>query len=301
MHVALQAGDEIRIVGYVLEVALEDDPESATLLAGRTVIPRAPSMMPPARSVQSAAPYSASVAPASAAVPAASVPAATGMHPVSSAQPQVSADAGSLWRAFLEGAGIEADLPNGPSPELMHSIGEMLSIAVGGLQRLITMRAQAKNEMQAQMTMIQSRDNNPLKFSPDSHLALQMLLKPAARGFLNGPEALRDALVDLQAHQIGMTAGMRAVLDAVLERLDPAKLESVPAERSMLDLLGSANKRARLWDLYVKEYGELRDEAQEGSQRILSEALRQAYEAQVRNLDTATADRTETRDARPRR
>jgi FHA domain-containing protein len=128
-----------------------------------------------------------------------------------------------------------------------------------------------------------------------------MLLKPAARGFLNGPEALRDALVDLQAHQIGMTAGMRAVLDAVLERLDPTKFESLPAERSMLDLLGSAKRRARLWELYVKEYVALRDEAQEGSQRILGEALRHAYEAQVRNLDTATADRTETRDARPRR
>jgi FHA domain-containing protein len=217
------------------------------------------------------------------------------------ARSQVGADVESLWRAFLEGAGIDADLPNALSPELMSSIGEMLGIAVGGLQRLITMRAQAKNEMQAQMTMIQARDNNPLKFSPDAHLALQMLLKPAARGFLNGPDALRDALVDLQAHQIGMTAGMRAVLDSVLDRLDPGKFESLPAERSMLDLLGSANRRARLWDLYVKEYVALRDEAQEGSQRILGEALRQAYEAQVRNLDTATADRTETRDARPRR
>jgi predicted component of type VI protein secretion system len=292
MRVVLQPGDEIRIVGYVLEVALEDDPESATLLAGRTVVPRVPSMMPPARSV---AAQSAASAPAPAASAVSPAPGTTG------ARPQMSGDVESLWRAFLEGAGIDAGLPNAPSPELMHSIGEMLSIAVGGLQRLITMRAQAKNEMQAQMTMIRARDNNPLKFSPDAQLALQMLLKPAARGFLDGPESLRDALTDLQAHQIGMTAGMRAVLDAVLERLDPAKLESLPADRSMLDFLGSANRRARLWELYVKEYGTLREEAQEGSQRILGEALRQAYEAQVRNLDTATADRTETRDARPRR
>ena len=58
----------------------------------------------------------------------------------------------------------------------------MLKIAVGGLQRLVTMRARAKNEMQALMTMIAPRDNNPLKFSPDEELALQMLLQPPSRG-----------------------------------------------------------------------------------------------------------------------
>ena len=201
------------------------------------------------------------------------------------AQAQTAGTVDALWQSFLDGAGVE--ISAGPTPQLMNAIGEMLRISVGGLQRLITMRARAKNEMQAEMTMIQARDNNPLKFSPDVVLAMQMLLQPQARGFLNGPDALRDAVTDLQSHQVGMTAGMRSVLDAVLERLDPTKLEAEPVERSMLDLLGPAARKARLWDRYVKEYGSLREEAQDGFQRLLGEALRQAYEAQVRNLDTS--------------
>jgi FHA domain-containing protein len=149
------------------------------------------------------------------------------------------------------------------------------------------MRARAKNEMQAEMTMIQVRDNNPLKFSPDAALALQMLLKPAARGFLDGPAALRDALTDLQSHQVGMTAGMRSVLEAVLDRLDPVKIESLPIKRSVLDRLSPSRRRARLWELYLKQYSALREEAQDNFQRFFGEALRDAYEAQVRNLDAA--------------
>jgi FHA domain-containing protein len=355
MRVVLQTGDEIRIVGYVLESAFEDDPESATLLRGRTVIPRVqpkavpppaaraapeppPAPPPPSGSYSSAPPPVSAPAAASpvsptpppgegpppmpAPVPAASPPspvrpavaspapsaspqaaaysAASASSPAASpsslasasapAQPGAALANDALWRAFLQGAGIDLNLPNGPSPELMRSIGEMLRIVVGGMQRLITMRARAKNEMQAEMTMIQARDNNPLKFSPDAALALQMLLQPQARGFLSGPEAFRDALNDLQSHQVGMAAGMRSALEAVLDRLDPTKIEAQPLERKMLDFVGGRN--ARLWELYVKEYDVLRDEARDGFQRLLGEALRQAYEAQVRNLDPAPSDDT---------
>lgn len=285
MRVVLQAGDEIRIVGYVLEAAFEDDPESATLVSNRTVVPR-PRPAPVAPRV--VAPESPAPKPSPSAAP---TPA-----PVPTSAP-ASADAGAdeLWRAFLDGAGVDLSLPGGPTAKQMNGIGEMLRIAVAGLQRLITMRARAKNEMQAEMTLIQARDNNPLKFSPDAVLAMQMLLQPSARGFMSGPDALRDAMTDLQAHQVGMTAGMRSVLDAVLDRLDPTKLEAMPAERSMLDSLSPSRAKARLWDLYTKEYESLRDEARSGSQRLLGEALRQAYEAQVRNLETSY-DVTATRD-----
>jgi len=163
----------------------------------------------------------------------------------------------------------------------------MLKISVGGIQSLVSMRARAKNEMQADMTMMRPRDNNPLKFSPDSALALQMILKPAARGFLDGPQALRDALTDLQSHQVGMTAGMRSGFEAVLERLDPQKIEALPDTASVLDRLNSGRRKARLWELYLEQYRALREEAQDNFQRYFGEALREAYEAQVRNLDSA--------------
>ncbi len=178
-------------------------------------------------------------------------------------------------------------LPNGPSPELLSAIGAMMKIAVEGIHRLVSMRAVAKSEMQAEMTMIQVRGNNPLKFAPDAAVALQLLLQPPARGFLAGPSALRDALIDLQSHQIGVMAGMRAALGSVLDRFDPLQLEKQLSAKSVLDSLVPAHRRARLWELYLEHYRSLRDEAQEDFNRLFGEAFREAYEAQIRSLEAA--------------
>jgi predicted component of type VI protein secretion system len=110
---------------------------------------------------------------------------------------------------------------------------------------------------------------------------------------MDGPAALRDALTDLQAHQVGMSAGMRAVLEFVLDRLDPDKLATVQADRSMFDFLWPARKRARLWDTYRSRYGSLRKETEENFQRLFGNVFREAYEAQVRTLDTS-GDATES-------
>jgi predicted component of type VI protein secretion system len=280
MRVILSEGDELRIGGYALQAAFEDEAASATILRGRTVVP-------PAHNIPSP-PVQASKAP-STVPPVAQVgepPAESTGSPIKRLTPGPEG-AESLWRAFLQGAGIEGSpLPSAPTPQLMRSIGEMLKIAVGGLQRLVTMRARAKNEMQAEMTLIAPRDNNPLKFSPGEELALQMLLQPLARGFLDGPAALRAALTDLQSHQLGMTAGMRAVLEAVLDRLDPEKLATLRAKRSMFDFLWPARRRARLWDTYLSQHRSLREEAEDNFQRFFREVFREAYEAQVRGFNT---------------
>jgi FHA domain-containing protein len=169
----------------------------------------------------------------------------------------------------------------------MAVIGAMLRVAVEGIHSLVTMRAAAKNEMQADMTMIQARGNNPLKFAPDPTVALQMLLQPSARGFLDGPAALRATLVDLQSHEVGVMAGMRAALEAVLDRFAPEKLEAQLATRSVFDSLLPAHRRARLWELYLEHYRSLREEAQTDFHRLFGAAFREAYLAQVRSLDAA--------------
>jgi predicted component of type VI protein secretion system len=281
MRVILSEGDELRIGEYALQAAFEDEATSATVLRGRTVVPPAHNTPSP--------PVKASKTPSTAPVPEVGEPLAEPTRGIRSAERTTTGPDGpeSLWRGFLQGAGIEgSSLPGAPTPQLLSSIGEMLKIAVGGLQRLVTIRARAKNEMQAQMTMIAPRDNNPLKFSPDEELALQMLLQPPSRGFLDGPAALRDALTDLQSHQVGMTAGMQAVLQAVLDRLDPEKLATLQDRRSMFDFLWPARRRARLWDTYLSQYRSLREEAKDNFQRFFGEVFREAYEAQVRNPDT---------------
>jgi FHA domain-containing protein len=251
----------------------------------------APAVPAPAAAVAPPAPAPAPAAIAPAAPAAVAAPAPLGPRSTKAARARPAAEPSTgaevLWRGFQDGVGIELPLPAGPSPELFGAIGAMLRIAVNGIHRLIAMRAVAKSEMHADLTMIQVRGNNPIKFSPEAAVALKMLLQPPMQGFLSGPSALRDAVIDLQSHQVGVMAGMRAALAAVLERFDPVQLESRLSARSVIDTLMPSHRRAKLWELYVEHYRGLKDEAEEDFSRFFGEAFREAYNAQVRSLEAA--------------
>jgi FHA domain-containing protein len=189
-------------------------------------------------------------------------------------------------QAFLEGLGIaDPGLPAQLTPELMHRIGELLREATQGTIELLLARALVKRELRAEVTMIVSHDNNPLKFSPNVDVALTHLLAPRGQGFLAPVEAMRDAYGDLRAHQFGFMAGMRAALAGVLQRFDPATLEKRLSEPSMLDNLLPMNRRARLWGLYTELYRDIASEAEDDFQVLFGRAFLRAYEEQVRRME----------------
>jgi predicted component of type VI protein secretion system len=101
----------------------------------------------------------------------------------------------------------------------------------------------------------------------------------------------RGAETDLQSRQVAVTAGMRALLGRVFERLDPAKLEGLLGKRTFLERLRPTRRGARLWRLYLQQYDALRSQSQQDFQRALGEAFRAAYEAQVPNY-SAESDET---------
>ena len=190
----------------------------------------------------------------------------------------------ALWAAFCAGAGVDVPLPPGAGPERMQAIGMMLRAAVDGTLKLMAVRASTKQELRADVTMIQQRNNNPLKFSPDAASGVEQLLQPPARGFLDGPAALEEAMHDLVGHSIGTVAGMRAAIEGMLGRFDPAALEAKLSGGSMLDSLLPMNRRARLWDLYLQHHGAIREEAQEDFHTLFGKAFLAAYEQQIERL-----------------
>ncbi len=220
--------------------------------------------------------------------PAATPPAARRAS-AAAATPPSSYTADEIWNGFLEGAGVDVDLPRGVTPEMMRTIGVMLRSSVEGMLDLIAVRAAAKNELRAPVTVIQVRENNPLKFSPDATVALLQLLQPPGRGFLPGPEAIRDAMIDLQSHQIGTMAGMRAALAGVLERFKPELLEGRLTGQSMLDALLPMNRKAKLWELFLQHYRLIRHDAEEDFHELFGKAFVEAYNAQVEKLEQAHA------------
>ena len=189
-----------------------------------------------------------------------------------------------LWAAFCEGAGVALEPPQGLTPELMRLIGTLLRRSMEGTQRLVAARAATKQELRADVTIVQSRHNNPLKFAPDGQAALEQLLQPPLRGFLPAAEAVADVMDDLLGHAIGTMAGTRAALDGVLARFAPDQLEAKLVGRSMLDTLVPMNRRAKLWELYLQHFDKVRAEAQDDFHSLFGRAFLQAYEQQLERL-----------------
>jgi len=193
----------------------------------------------------------------------------------------------ALWAAFCQGAGVNIKLPQGLTPELMKVIGQVLQHSVDGTIKLVAVRAAAKQELKADVTTIQARNNNPLKFSPDAGAAIEQLLQPPMRGFMMGPAAVTDVMDDLLGHAIGTMAGMRAALTGVLDRFEPSKLEGKISSHSVLDSVLPMNRRAKLWELYLQHYKRIRDDAQDDFHDLFGKAFIDAYEDQLDRLDAA--------------
>jgi type VI secretion system FHA domain protein len=189
-------------------------------------------------------------------------------------------------RAFLAGAGVpDLDMQEAMSPELMNRIGQLLRTSTQGTLDLLLARALIKREVRAEVTMIVARENNPLKFSPNVDVALSHLLAPRGQGFMSPTAAMKDACDDLRAHQFGFMAGMRAALDGVLRRFDPAQLEQRLTDKSFVDSMLPMNRKAKLWSLFAELYADINKEAQDDFHALFGKEFLRAYESQLDKLD----------------
>jgi type VI secretion system FHA domain protein len=187
--------------------------------------------------------------------------------------------------ALYGGLGIAAPPQGERSADKGRLIGELLRESLAGTIELLAARQIAKKNLGASATMLQTRGNNPLKFSPNVDAALTHLLGPPMRGFIGPREAVHDALGDLRAHQVAMLAGMRAALEAVLERFDPVALEARLAPKGMVEQLMPVNRRARLWETFGEQYASILREVEDDWDALFGKAFLQAYERQLAELE----------------
>lgn len=230
-------------------------------------------------------PTPAAAAPVFAARPsavAASFSASQAQPPV---MPVAVASPDALTEAFLRGAGLAPSaLPHGLTPEIMTIIGSLLRSATAGAVDMLAARAATKREVQASVTIISVQANNPLKFLPNADAALLQLLGKKMPGFMRADVAMRDAFDDLRAHEVGVIAGTRAALTEVLGKFDPAVLGDKLAKGSVLDSLMPSARKAKLWDLYLERYLQIRREAEDDFQSIFGRAFVQAYERETARI-----------------
>jgi FHA domain-containing protein len=197
----------------------------------------------------------------------------------SSAMPSASEQ--ELLAAFLRGARTTNNMPTQLTPALMELIGALLFSATHGTLQLLMSRQELKQGFNSEMTMISREANNPLKFSPNPEIALAHLLGPPLRGFMPPEQAMVNAFEDLRAHQFGVMVGMRAALANVLEQFSPDKLEGKLAQKSKLDALFTAGRKAKLWDVFCQLYGNIAAEAEDDFHTLYGKSFTKAYEEQM--------------------
>jgi FHA domain-containing protein len=196
-----------------------------------------------------------------------------------------SAPADALTRAFLTGANLPATaLPNGLTPEIMAMVGSLLRSATAGAIEMLAIRASIKREVHANVTIISSEANNPLKFLPNADSVLLQLLGEKMPGFMRADEAMKDAFDDLRAHELGVIAGTRAALDEVLRKFDPTILGDRLIRGSLLEKAVPAMRKTKLWDLYVERYAQMRREVEDDFQSIFGKAFVAAYERETARM-----------------
>jgi predicted component of type VI protein secretion system len=253
--------DQLRIGGFVLEVSegrREGQSDSSasqarTITEGRAALSasRASRAMAAARSAALAAAPVPVEAPASAPAPGDSAGSAPG-----------HSTADELWQAFLAAADLRRDVVAGLDVDTMRTIGLILRAAVDGTVQLLANRALQHQGSAVDATRTLPGNNNPLAWSPDAQDPLDALLQVPAPGRLAGAAAVTAAMHELLCRQSGLSAGMEAALDSVLDRFAPPMLEArMMSATATADNLPPASRQARLWDLYLQHFEALHHEA----------------------------------------
>jgi predicted component of type VI protein secretion system len=189
-----------------------------------------------------------------------------------------------MLNARLAGAQVTFESQGGARPEFMRTVGMMLRSLVAGVRRLVQLRTEAKGEMGAEQTTLRPRSNNPLKLAADDARALAALLRPPMHGFLAGPEAVDDAMIDLISHARASHTAMYMALERVLQQYEPdvieARLNATGGGSSWLPM----GRKAKLWDAFVETQRLMKVEARGGFQDAFNRAFLEAYETEVARL-----------------
>ena len=193
--------------------------------------------------------------------------------------PAVAGDAAA--RAFLTALGA-GDVPVGDADLVatMTRLGQAMNVMVQGLREVLMTRSAIKSEFRIQQTMISAGGNNPLKFSVSPEQAVEALVRPRARGYLEAPDAAAQALDDIKAHEMAVMSGLEAALKGILHKLSPQALEGrIEVSGGLGSLL--KGRKARYWEVYEKMYAEIAGQAADDFHDLFAREFARAYQQQL--------------------
>lgn len=203
--------------------------------------------------------------------------------------PRSPSSGDDLFKAFLEGAGVPEIAGQQPlDAEAMRHLGRLMRAFTDGTIELLSSRAMLKREVRAEITMIVDEENNPFKILPNGRAVLMQMFGARMPGFLTPEAAVHDALGDLQSHQLGMVAGMRAALLTLLHRFDPGGLDkATPHDGGLGEKLLPGGREARLWRQLKQLHAHTTAAVEDDFQAVFGRAFQQAYDREMERLKEA--------------
>lgn len=245
-------------------------------------LPDTPAQVAPQTTPHSASPQNTRVKTAA---PSASIPVTAAEEP---AQEQEQAPANceteAAAKAFLKALHAD-DITIHPDdlPATMERMGNVMRLMIEGMREILMTRTSIKSEFRIEQTMISSGNNNPLKFSISAEQAIQAMVRPPVKGYLEATEATEQALKDIKAHEVAMITGMESALHGILKRLDPKALEGrIVTGGGLGSVLKS--RKARYWEIYETMYAEISDQAENDFQELFAREFARAYTEQLDKL-----------------
>jgi type VI secretion system protein ImpI len=189
--------------------------------------------------------------------------------------------------ALLRAAGLNPkDLAGSTPVEVLQNAGRTLRQLTTGLTGLLHARTQLKEAFRLSQTIIQSGQNNPLKFSPTVEDALQYLLGDRSETYLSAHEAIEAAFGEVRNHEHAVPKAMLQALTEFIERFDPEELRlQFDQGLKRNPLLAGANKM-KYWELYEDSYQALINGEEGKLPDFFSREFARAYEHEVEQLKT---------------
>ncbi|MFN3145160.1 MAG: type VI secretion system-associated FHA domain protein TagH [Paracoccaceae bacterium] len=190
---------------------------------------------------------------------------------------EVKGSAGeAALRAFCEGAGLDPSLAQrADAAMLMFALGRSMRISTEEIMRMLRSRSDMKVFTRAgTRTMVAASGNNPMKFLPEPHEALEAMFLNARPGFMEGPDAFEDALKDIRLHQEAIFRALQPALRELLSGLSPEEIEA--ATEGSGNLL-AAGRKGKHWALFVERWDAKANAGENGVLDAFLQAFARTY------------------------
>jgi len=191
-------------------------------------------------------------------------------------------------KMLLKGAGItQKHLPSEIPNETFEIIGHALREVLQGTIDLLRARAETKNHLHLDRTIIGRVENNPLKFMPNAEQVIIHLLTNEKTNKTYTPldKALEEAFDDINAHQFAMTVATQNALRGVIKQhFSPKNLADNMAKEHPISAKIPLQRQAKLWNMFEALYDDVEKEAAESFQTLLDNEVSSAYEKQLMEL-----------------